>query len=195
MKHSFVGYDEKTGSIMFVSTEAPTREIAENIVKTNNPHFMYNIDTVKSPFTSRPDIGAPSWFQFGECEPTDHNRDINDDIIIPDVYHFSLDFSKIENNDAEFIRNQGRQYQIFQKKNDDYGSSNILDGDPTDKTNIADSLQRIYIRMQDKMSRLRKLISGDNPSVSTETIVDTLDDIANYANIAIIVHDGKWDGK
>lgn len=164
-----------------------------------------HIDTVQSPFVSDPTFtsnftgtGDFSEVPVDRVPPDCNYYGVREDISVHYDNRYLLtddmlpELAKIE---TEFLKNQDRQFDLFCDKNADYGSSNILDGDPTDQANISDSIQRIYIRMQDKMSRLRKLISGDNPSVSTETIVDTFDDIANYANIAIIVHGGKWDGK
>lgn len=191
MKYSFTGIDVQTGSTMFVSAAAQTEYVAQQIVKTNNPHFMI-IDTVPSTFTNEPSITNVPY-------TNDPDYLVGADMYVEDEGWFDvhcqnnhmLDFPEISSIENELLNNQNRQYQIFRKKNADYGPTNILEGDPADKVNIDESLQRIYIRMQDKMSRLRKLIS-DRPAVSDETIVDTLDDIANYANIAIIVHGGKW---
>jgi len=47
--------------------------------------------------------------------------------------------------------------------------------------------QGVLTRMGDKLSRVAKLISMGNASVYNETIVDTLLDLQNYANILLCV--------
>lgn len=188
MKHSFVGRDARTNSLMFVSVDAPDIEIAERVIKTNNPQML--IDTVQSPFTNTPSTTDSMYFPDVPSFDVDISSDDFSGYYYenPEVFE-SNGISRIEN---EFLKNQRRQYELFSKKNKDYGPANILDGDPADETNQSEALQRIYIRMQDKMSRLRKLIATSTHAVSDETIIDTLDDISNYANIATIVRGGNW---
>lgn len=74
---------------------------------------------------------------------------------------------------------------LLVKKHDDYGPSNISDapGGP---------LNGLSVRLHDKVARLNHLLSnGKEPK--NETIEDTFIDILNYALIALLVLEGKWD--
>jgi hypothetical protein len=71
------------------------------------------------------------------------------------------------------------------KKHDDYGPTNISDapGGP---------LNGLSVRLHDKVARLNHLLSnGKQPK--NEAIEDTFIDILNYALIALLVIDGKWE--
>jgi hypothetical protein len=74
---------------------------------------------------------------------------------------------------------------LLVKKHDDYGPSNISDapGGP---------LNGLSVRLHDKVARLNHLLSN-NKQPKNETIEDTFIDILNYALIALLVLDGKWD--
>lgn len=67
-------------------------------------------------------------------------------------------------------------------KNEDYASSE----DPYKNFSLCEKLAGVptevgmYVRLTDKVSRLGTLISGKNPSVKSETIYDTLEDLAGY---------------
>lgn len=89
-----------------------------------------------------------------------------------------------------FLKNQDHQFQLFLEKNKNYGKDNILSENNPEA--ITESLYSIYVRMQDKLNRFRRLIQQVE-NTSDESIQDTLDDLANYANIANIVSSGKWE--
>lgn len=74
---------------------------------------------------------------------------------------------------------------ILLTKHEDYGPSNISDAP-------GGALNGIRVRMYDKIARLNNLIDN-NKEPKHESIRDTLIDIANYATIAIMVIDDKWD--
>lgn len=83
----------------------------------------------------------------------------------------------------EFKKIQNHMEKTFIAKNHDYGDDNI---------GVLGS-KGVYVRMWDKMSRLKRLMWEErNAKVKDETIQDTLEDLANYAIIALIVHRGKW---
>lgn len=72
------------------------------------------------------------------------------------------------------------------KKNHDYGDS------------FAESYDEFgpiaaIIRMDDKMRRLKNLIAGDTPLVNSESIRDTLIDLANYAIMLVTEMDSSPD--
>lgn len=93
-----------------------------------------------------------------------------------------------------FQEQQFEQYQIFREKNRYYGMNNISGGDDvdmTDPSNINASLEGICYRLRDKMQRIATMLKNNHPD-NDETLIDTLNDISNYANIAITVKRGKW---
>lgn len=74
---------------------------------------------------------------------------------------------------------------ILISKHSDYGPKNISDAP-------GGALNGIRVRMHDKVARLNNLIDN-NKEPKHESIRDTLIDIANYATIALMVIDDKWD--
>ena len=71
------------------------------------------------------------------------------------------------------------------QKHEDYGPANISDapGGP---------LNGLSVRLHDKVARLNHLLSNDKKP-KNEAIEDTFIDILNYAIIALLVLDNKWD--
>jgi hypothetical protein len=75
--------------------------------------------------------------------------------------------------------------ELLVQKHDDYGPSNISDapGGP---------LNGLSVRLHDKVARLNNLLSN-NKEPQNESVQDTFIDILNYALIALLVIEGKWD--
>lgn len=72
---------------------------------------------------------------------------------------------------------------LMVKKNHDYGDDNI--------TSLG--AKGVYVRMHDKMCRLKMLLwEARDPKVQDESVQDTLNDLACYAIIAMIELRGKW---
>lgn len=123
--------------------------------------------------------------------------DVDTSIDVPEYFEYkqSLDqfgYDPYESPIIErFKSQQMEQRSLFAEKHAHYGATNILDGDHTDPEVIKESLHALYIRMRDKLNRFKTLI--DNPNTSDESMRDTLDDLSNYSNIAIIVSEGAWD--
>jgi len=77
---------------------------------------------------------------------------------------------------------QAELEEIMAAKQHDYGSDNIT----------ALGVRGVFVRMWDKINRLKTLVwMGAKPQVE-ETVDDTLLDIANYAIIALLVRRGEW---
>ena len=74
-------------------------------------------------------------------------------------------------------------FKLWKKKQLSYGPSNIS----------ALSIKGVFVRMWDKMQRLKNLVwhGNDNP-LEDETIEDTYYDMANYALMSILVRRGLW---
>lgn len=93
----------------------------------------------------------------------------------------------------EYKRIQSEMYATFAEKHLDYGMNNIaLGGDLSNANDKQFSLTGIAIRLTDKISRLRNLVTSGVTHVKTETIEDTLLDAANYGIIGTIVRRDKW---
>ena len=95
---------------------------------------------------------------------------------------------------AEFKRLQKEQYNLFCKKQHDYGPGNISVGTQlATKEEIKLSLTGLWFRMNDKIQRLRNLLmSGKDAAVQDEPIEDAYLDVSNYGIMATIVKNGKW---
>lgn len=69
----------------------------------------------------------------------------------------------------------------------DYGPGNIAGGYPT-------PLIALVTRMNDKLERIKHILSKDGEAVYGERLRDSWLDLANYALIGILVQDGNWPG-
>ena len=86
------------------------------------------------------------------------------------------------------------QYELFAGKMLDYGLDNISMGtrlETQDEKKL--SLTAVWIRMNDKMNRLKNLVLlGNKNPLDNEPTIDAWIDMVNYAVIAQIVSKGKW---
>ena len=93
---------------------------------------------------------------------------------------------------SEFVKIQQEQYDLFCKKQFDYGPSNISVGtqlNTQEERNF--SLQGVWFRMNDKIQRLLNLfINQTDPK--NESIEDSFLDIGNYSIISLWVQREKW---
>lgn len=84
------------------------------------------------------------------------------------------------------------QFELFCKKQLDYGIGNIAAG-----TNLKTEQEKqfaltgLWYRISDKINRWKNLIVKKRKP-ENETIIDTFQDIANYAIISQIVYQDKW---
>ena len=93
----------------------------------------------------------------------------------------------------EFKKIQKEMYEMFARKHMDYGLQNIsLGGDLTQEKDKKFSLTGLAIRLTDKISRLRNLLTNGRNFVKGEGMEDTFIDIANYGIIGMLVGRGKW---
>jgi hypothetical protein len=75
--------------------------------------------------------------------------------------------------------------ELLVQKHNDYGPKNISDAP-------GGALNGLSVRLHDKVARLNNLLSS-NKEPENESIQDTFIDILNYAIIALLVIDNKWD--
>ena len=100
----------------------------------------------------------------------------------------------------EMLDNFDRAYQLFCRKQPDYGDSNIrlgLDLHSSSSESFANNRLAqlgVVIRMNDKINRLINLYKKDMVETSAvdESVEDTLIDLMNYANILMTLKAGKW---
>ena len=94
---------------------------------------------------------------------------------------------------AEFRRLQHEQYELFLKKQHDYGPGNISVGtmlQTSDEVHL--SLTGLWFRMNDKIQRLKTMLLSRRESAVDEPMEDAYLDVSNYGIMATIVKNGKW---
>ena len=93
----------------------------------------------------------------------------------------------------EFKRLQREQYELFCKKQHDYGPGNISVGTTlqTDEE-IHLSLTGLWFRMNDKIQRLKTLLLSGRETAVGEPLEDAYLDVSNYGIMATIVKNGRW---
>ena len=93
----------------------------------------------------------------------------------------------------EFKRLQRERYELFLKKQHDYGPGNISVGtmlQTTDEVHLA--LTGLWFRMNDKIQRLKNMLMSKRESAVDEPMEDAYLDVSNYGIMATIVKNGKW---
>ena len=102
---------------------------------------------------------------------------------------------KYPNMTKRFLDIQKQQYELFLRKQHDYGSSNIsLGGNMRLQEDRRMSLKALVIRINDKANRLMTMLfknDGKN-AVKNETYLDAFQDASVYGIIAQLVDEGIW---
>ena len=94
---------------------------------------------------------------------------------------------------GEFRRLQREQYELFCRKQHDYGPGNISVGTQLQTPEeIKLSLTGLWFRMNDKIQRLKQLVLLGNKDNVGESVKDTYQDLSVYGVICQIVSEGKW---
>ena len=94
---------------------------------------------------------------------------------------------------TEFKRLQQVQYELFLRKQHDYGPGNIAVGTQLQtQDEIHLSLTGLWFRMNDKIQRLRNMLLSGRESAVDEPLEDAYLDVSNYGIMATIVKNGKW---
>ena len=95
---------------------------------------------------------------------------------------------------SEFKRLQVEQYELFCRKQIDYGPGNIALGTTlATKEDIMMSLTGLIVRMNDKVQRLLNLlVKNNNAKPENESAMDAFMDTSVYGIIARIVSAEKW---
>jgi hypothetical protein len=85
------------------------------------------------------------------------------------------------------------QYELFCKKQLNYGPSNISVGTQLQtQDDVKLSLTGLWFRINDKIQRLKQLVVLGYSDTVGESINDTYQDLSVYGIIAQIVKNGKW---
>ena len=93
----------------------------------------------------------------------------------------------------EFKRLQKEQYELFCRKQHDYGPGNISVGTNLQTPEeIKLALTGLWFRMNDKIQSLKTLLMGNKDSAVDEPLEDAYLDVSNYGIMATIVKNGKW---
>ena len=93
----------------------------------------------------------------------------------------------------EFKRLQAEQYELFCRKQHDYGPSNISVGTQLQTDDeIKLSLTGLWFRVNDKVQRIKNLLMGNRESAVDEPLEDAFLDMSNYGIMATIVKNKKW---
>ena len=93
----------------------------------------------------------------------------------------------------EFKRIMFTQYELFCKKQANYGPDNISVGsDLKTKADINISLTGLWFRMNDKIQRLKQMVVQGKKDEVGEAIEDSFQDLSVYVIIAQIVSNCKW---
>ena len=87
---------------------------------------------------------------------------------------------------------QFNQWQLFCKKQKDYGPKNISVGtNLKTEEEVKLALTGLWFRMNDKMQRFQQIVIN-NQEPENESLTDTFMDLANYALIAQLVKEKVW---
>jgi len=92
----------------------------------------------------------------------------------------------------EFKQIQKDQYELFCRKQMDYGPKNISVGtDLRTDEDVKLSLTGLWFRLNDKIERLKQLVVLGREA-QNEPMIDAFKDLSVYGIIAQIVRNGKW---
>ena len=94
---------------------------------------------------------------------------------------------------VEFKRIQAEQYELFCRKQKNYGPDNISMGSTLEREEDRKlSLQGLFFRINDKINRYKQMIMFGSKDAVGESLDDTFKDISVYGIIAQLVQSGKW---
>lgn len=100
--------------------------------------------------------------------------------------------SKYPVTTAEFKKIQQEQYELFCRKQLDYGPENVTLGKGTEKPeNRQLSLMGLWFRMNDKIQRILNIVNNQ-VEPNNESLEDSWTDLSNYSIISMLVHRNKW---
>ena len=93
----------------------------------------------------------------------------------------------------EFQKIQFEQYEVFCRKQMDYGPNNIAMGTGLGKDiNKKLATTALVIRINDKVQSILNLVFTNDRDAQNEPVEDAFGDLSVYGIIAQIVRNGKW---
>ena len=93
----------------------------------------------------------------------------------------------------EFKKILNEQYEIFCRKQSNYGPDNIsLGRDLVKDEDKKLSQMGLFFRMNDKIQRIKQLVVLGSQDNVGESVDDTYKDLSVYSIIAQLVKNGKW---
>jgi acetylornithine deacetylase/succinyl-diaminopimelate desuccinylase-like protein len=118
---------------------------------------------------------------------------MSEETTTPPVSAIKLCEEKYPETTAEFKKILKEQYEIFCKKQMNYGPDNISVGTRLETPEeIKLSQTGLWFRMNDKIQRLKQLVLLGHQDTVGESVLDTYQDLSVYNIIAQIVIRGKW---
>jgi len=94
---------------------------------------------------------------------------------------------------SEFKKILNEQYELFCRKQLNYGPNNISVGTKCETSEDQKlSLTGVWFRMNDKINRLKQLVILDKQDLVNESIQDSFSDLSVYGVISQIICRGKW---
>lgn len=94
---------------------------------------------------------------------------------------------------SEFKKITEEMYEVFCRKQKNYGPDNIALGKSLEKEeDLKLSLMGLFFRMNDKIQRIKQLIIFNNEDCVNESVMDTFQDLSVYAIISQIISRKKW---
>ena len=145
-------------------------------------------DTIKKPITDK-----PAYQEYLDNIPTEIEVNMNKVNPLPGltdpVKYIEKEYPQTAKS---FKAIQKEQYELFCKKQMDYGPKNISVGtDLRTDEDVKLSLTGLWFRINDKIERLKQLVVLDK-AAQNEPMIDAFSDLSVYGIIAQIVHRKKW---
>ena len=152
-------------------------------------------DTIKKPIADKPVYKA--YLKDDKVEWHKTHNNIGDDMdkvnplpgLTDPVKYIEKEYPQTAKS---FKAIQKEQYELFCKKQMDYGPKNISVGtDLRTDEDVKLSLTGLWFRINDKIERLKQLVVFDK-AAQNEPMIDAFSDLSVYGIIAQIVHRKKW---
>ena len=145
-------------------------------------------DTIKKPIADKPVY--KDYIKTAVNKVKFNEKTIGDDMDQVDaVKYIEKEYPETAKSFKEI---QKEQYELFCKKQMDYGPKNISVGtDLRTDEDVKLSLTGLWFRINDKIERLKQLVVLDK-AAQNEPMIDAFSDLSVYGIIAQIVHRKKW---
>ena len=149
-------------------------------------------DTIKKPIADK-----PVYKEYIESDMAqDRRKEIDLNKVNPPLPGLTDPVKYIEKEYPQTAKSfkaiQKEQYELFCKKQMDYGPKNISVGtDLRTEEDVKLSLTGLWFRINDKIVRLKQLVGFDK-TAQNEPMIDAFSDLSVYGIIAQIVHRKKW---